>query len=204
MPFCTVPSSPGQDFRIQARLISIQTPKALHHNVQAHTHTHSHSLFSPLTLPQPLHAFILQELLILLHSSLAPVFPQFSKSVLNPSLAQSSLLSTSHVVIMVPFSKQVSLMIFAASFTATQSDWEPASPFNHYSISVSPEPQGVSQSHVPCRRKEMTPFQNLSAGSKGSHTDLMQFEFPNFIPKNKSPGGCFTHRSLRSCPCEGS
>lgn len=170
-------------------------------------HTHTLSLFSPLTLPQPQppHAFILQELLILLHSSLAPVFPQFSKSVLNPSLAQSSLLlSTSHVVIMVPFSKQVSLMIFAASFIATQSDWEPASPFNHYSISVSPEPQGVSQSHVPCRRKEMTPFQNLPAGSKGSHTDPMQFEFPNFIPRNKSPRGCFTHRSLRSCPCEGS
>lgn len=107
---------------------------------------HTHSLSSPLTFPCP-----------------HPPRTSYLPMLITPSLN----FTCSHV----PFPRQVSPVIFADSFTAI-SEAGRASPLDHYSISVSPEPQGVSQSHLPA--EERAPFQNLSAGSKGSPTDPTQ------------------------------
>lgn len=107
---------------------------------------HTQSPSSPLTLPQPPHAFILQEFHILLHISGAPLFPQFSKSVLNPSLAQSSLLlSISHVVMSLSPSKsplsplQLPLL--------PQSDWDQP-PLSTTTAFQFPQSHNVFPSHT--------------------------------------------------------
>ena len=80
---------------------------------------------------QPLapHAFVLPEPHTFLYGSLAPVFPVFPdspKASSSPIITPSLKSSCSHT----PFSNQVPIVTFAASFTTTQQGWESTSPFN--------------------------------------------------------------------------